>query len=247
MTSPGANIDWDTFVESDFAVGSLTDTLSVDLSPELPASAAGPPPAIGEAGTPVVRLAVIGLGAVTAFHHVPGIVLQPQAKLVMICDCDQELLAKRRTEWAPTFGSLRTSTNYMDVVNDPEVDAVVVATPNHSHLRIVSACLGQKKHVLCEKPLGINATEATEMHRLAVLSGVRHMTAFTYRFAPALRYLSHLAQHGSLGVIRHFRSQRFLDWPETSWGWRQYKVCTAFPAIPCNHPRHPTRSSAVPL
>jgi predicted dehydrogenase len=49
------------------------------------------------------------------------------------------------------------------------------------------------------------------------------MTAFTYRFAPAMRYLSHLVKAGDLGAPRHFRSQRFLDWPETSWGWRQYK------------------------
>jgi predicted dehydrogenase len=49
------------------------------------------------------------------------------------------------------------------------------------------------------------------------------MTAFTYRFAPSMRYLRHLLKTGGLGELRHFRSQRFLDWPETSWGWRQYK------------------------
>jgi predicted dehydrogenase len=49
------------------------------------------------------------------------------------------------------------------------------------------------------------------------------MTAFTYRFAPSMRYLRHLLKSGNLGEPRHFRSQRFLDWPETSWGWRQYK------------------------
>jgi predicted dehydrogenase len=49
------------------------------------------------------------------------------------------------------------------------------------------------------------------------------MTAFTYRFAPAMRYLKHLLHSGMLGTPRHFRSQRFLDWPETSWGWRQYR------------------------
>ena len=49
------------------------------------------------------------------------------------------------------------------------------------------------------------------------------MTAFTYRFAPSMRYLKHLLHSGSLGTPRHFRSQRFLDLPETSWGWRQYQ------------------------
>jgi predicted dehydrogenase len=61
------------------------------------------------------------------------------------------------------------------------------------------------------------------MYHAARDNGVVHMTAFTYRFAPSMRYLKHLVKSGALGEPRHFRSQRFLDWPETSWGWRQYK------------------------
>ena len=61
------------------------------------------------------------------------------------------------------------------------------------------------------------------MYHAARDAGVVHMTAFTYRFAPSMRYLKHLLTSGALGEPRHFRSQRFLDWPETSWGWRQYK------------------------
>ena len=76
---------------------------------------------------------------------------------------------------------------------------------------------------MCEKPLGLNAREAWQMCGKARDQGLRHMTAFTYRFAPSMRYLRHLVTSGKLGFPRHFRSQRFLDWPETSWGWRQYK------------------------
>lgn len=50
------------------------------------------------------------------------------------------------------------------------------------------------------------------------------MTAFTYRYAPAIRYLHALCKQGAFGQLRQFRSQRFLDWPETSWGWRQYQA-----------------------
>jgi len=76
---------------------------------------------------------------------------------------------------------------------------------------------------MCEKPLGVSAAEARAMYEAAQAAGKVHMTAFTYRFAPAMRYLRHLVKSGALGTPRHFRSQRFLDWPETSWGWRQYK------------------------
>jgi predicted dehydrogenase len=116
-------------------------------------------------------------------------------------------------------------------VTDPEavcrldsVDAVVIATPNDTHRPIAMAAAQAGKHVMCEKPLGLGALEVREMVRAAHDAGIVHMTAFTYRFAPAMRYLRHLVKSGALGSPRHFRSQRFLDWPETCWGWRQYRA-----------------------
>ena len=82
---------------------------------------------------------------------------------------------------------------------------------------------GPGKHIMCEKPLGLSRARSATMYEAARDAGVVHMTAFTYRFAPSMRYLRHLLKSGALGTPRHFRSQRFLDWPETSWGWRQYK------------------------
>ena len=99
----------------------------------------------------------------------------------------------------------------------------MIATPNDTHRPIAVAAARAGKHVMCEKPLGLSAGEVREMYEAARDAGVVHMTAFTYRFAPSMRYLRHLLKSGSLGTPRHFRSQRFLDWPETSWGWRQYK------------------------
>ena len=144
---------------------------------------------------------------------------------------------------------------------DPEVDAVVVATPNDSHYQICLDAIAAGKHILAEKPLGLNAEQAIEMYKAAEAKGIKHMTAFTYRFAPSLRYLTHLAKSGELGELRHFRSQRFQDWPETSWGWRQYKktagaghiydmtshrfdfaqdimVSTVYPSVKCPHGRN---------
>ena len=85
------------------------------------------------------RYAGIGAGAVSAFHHVPGINLDARAKLVMVCDPFEALLKKREQEWAP----VRITKDYMDVVKDPEVDAVIVATPNDSHFEICMACIAE--------------------------------------------------------------------------------------------------------
>lgn len=165
-----------------------------------------------------VRIALIGAGAVTAFHHVPGIQLDPRAELVVVCDSDPGLVERRTQEWAPARGT----TDYAAVCADPAVDAVIIATPNYTHRPIALAAIAGGKHVMCEKPLGLHAGEVREMLDAAEAAGLVHMTAFTYRFAPSMRYLKHLVASGQLGQPRHFRSQRFLDLPETSWGWRQY-------------------------
>jgi len=169
--------------------------------------------------TDKVRIAIIGAGAVSDYHHVPGINIDPRAELVCVCDPNEDLLKQRQSDWGPTA----STTNVEDVANSDDIDAVIIATPNFTHKSLALACIAGGKHVMCEKPLGLNFAESAEMYREARDANVRHMTAFTYRFAPSMRYLKHLIQTGALGQPRHFRSQRFLDLPETSWGWRQIK------------------------
>lgn len=166
-----------------------------------------------------VRIAIIGAGAVSDYHHVPGIRLDARVRLVAACDASTELLAKRQREWNLDY----VTADYRRVCGDPGVDAVVIATPNDTHAAIAIEAARNGKHVMCEKPLGLNAAQVRGMYQAARDAGVVHMTAFTYRFAPSMRYLRHLVHSGAIGQPRHFRSQRFLDWPETSWGWRQYR------------------------
>jgi len=136
-----------------------------------------------------------------------------------VCDTDLKLLDKRKADWGVT----KVTTDPLALCQDPDVDAVVIATPNFTHREIAVTAAKHGKHIMCEKPLALNAGQVREMYHAARDNHVVHMTAFTYRFAPSMRYLRHLLKSGALGEPRHFRSQRFLDWPETSWGWRQYK------------------------
>jgi predicted dehydrogenase len=166
-----------------------------------------------------VRVGFIGTGAVTAYHHLPALRLDPRGALAAICDTEPAILERRRSEWQVEHAT----TDPQSLCRLDSVDAVVIATPNDTHREIALCAIRAGKHVMCEKPLGLSALEVREMYEAARDAGVVHMTAFTYRFAPAMRYLRHLQKSGALGTPRHFRSQRFLDWPETSWGWRQYK------------------------
>jgi len=101
------------------------------------------------------------------------------------------------------------------------LQAVVIATPNRVHREVALAAVRTGRHVLCEKPLSLSTPEALEMYEAAEKAGVRHMTAFTYRFVPAMRYMKHLVDRGYVGRPLHFRAQRFQDWGLRHLAWRQ--------------------------
>ena len=72
-----------------------------------------------------VNLAVIGAGLVSDYHHVPGIRLDPRARLAVVCDTDEALLEKRRADWEVE----KVSTDPEEIFSDAEIDAVIIATP----------------------------------------------------------------------------------------------------------------------
>jgi predicted dehydrogenase len=118
-------------------------------------------------------------------------------------------------------------TDWQDVLKHPGVDAVVIATPNFTHAPIALAAIAAGKHVMCEKPISMNLVEARTMLEAAQSKGVVNMTAFTYRFVPAMRWMTHLVKSGFIGQPYHFRAQRFQDWGDRNLAWRQVKKLAA--------------------
>lgn len=167
----------------------------------------------------VINVALIGCGNITLQNHLPGLALCPDVKVVALCDADAATLERARQH----AGVAITSTRHEDIVQRDDVHAVIIATPNFTHAQIALDAIAHGKHVLCEKPLALNYANAQAMATAADRAGVRHMSAFTYRFVPAMRYLAHLVQRGDLGQPYHFRSCRLQDWGTRSVGWRQVK------------------------
>jgi predicted dehydrogenase len=164
-------------------------------------------------------VAIIGAGSIALANHLPGLRLCKEARVVALCDTDPTRVKKAATE----TGIARTYTDYREALADERVHAVVVATPNFTHREIVLEAARLKKHVLCEKPLALNLGDAVEMWKACEAAGVRHMTAFTYRFVPAMRWMKHILDRGDMGEVYHFRAQRFQDWGSRNLGWRQVK------------------------
>jgi predicted dehydrogenase len=164
-----------------------------------------------------IGVGIIGCGGITLQNHLPGLALCPGVSVTALCDSDAGTLERAKQ----TVSGAKTFTDYRELVTHKDVDAVIIATPNFVHAPIAMAAISAGKHVLCEKPIGMNFGEALMMYKAAQQAGVRHMTAFTYRFVPAMRYMRHLIQSGAIGTPWHFRSCRLQDWGTRSVGWRQ--------------------------
>jgi predicted dehydrogenase len=167
-----------------------------------------------------IGVGVIGVGGISSQVHLPGLRTHPQAEIVALCDSDNERLQQRAREYEVEH----TYLSYQELLQDPTVDAVIIATHTLLHAPIALAAIAAGKHVLVEKQLGMSYAETVQMYEAAQKAGVRHMTAFTYRFVPAMRYLKHLVDQGTIGVPRHLRVARIQDIPETDLGWRQHRA-----------------------
>lgn len=164
-----------------------------------------------------IGVAIIGCGGISLQNHLPGLALCPDTKVVALCDSDAGVLQRASSQ----TGLSTTSTDYRAIVRRDDVDAVIIATPNLVHAPIALAAIAAGKHVLCEKPIAMNYREAAGMAEAADKAGVRHMTAFTYRFVPAMQYMYDLVKAGAIGQPYHFRSCRLQDWGDRALGWRQ--------------------------
>ncbi len=166
-----------------------------------------------------LNFAIIGTGGITLQNHLPGLALCPDVRVHALCDANPATLEAARVQ----TGAPVVSTRWEDIVTRDDIHAVIIATPNFLHPAIAIAAARSGKHVLCEKPIALNVADARNMAAEADRAGVRHMTAFTYQFVPAMRYLRHLVARGDLGIPYHYRSCRLQDWGTRNLGWRQQK------------------------
>ncbi|HEX2547357.1 MAG TPA: Gfo/Idh/MocA family oxidoreductase [Ramlibacter sp.] len=98
---------------------------------------------------------------------------------------------------------IRMQASYEDVLRDPEVDAVVLATPHSLHTEQIVAAARAGKHVFCEKPLGMNARDAQRAAAACTEHGVTLAVGYNWRYQPALRRIRELIEDGTLGRVLH--------------------------------------------
>jgi predicted dehydrogenase len=163
-------------------------------------------------GIDELRAGVVGTGFIGAVHvdalrrlgvEVTGVVGSSPARAE----------AKRL---APAYES------YEALLGDERVDVVHLTTPNHLHYRQVKAALEAGKHVVCEKPLALTATETQELLALAEQSGLVHCTNFNIRFYPQVQEARARVRSGEVGDVWNVHGGYLQDWLlfPTDWNWR---------------------------
>ena len=121
----------------------------------------------------------------------------------------------RADAFAREHGAPRGHGSYDALLRDPGVQAVYVATPHTGHADWAIRACQAGKHVLCEKPLGVNAGEAMAMIQAARAHDVFLMEAFMYRCAPQTRRLIELLRSGAIGRVRTIQASFSFHWPPT--------------------------------
>ena len=147
-------------------------------------------------GAATVRVAVLGYGywgpnIVRTLQALPGV------ELAVCCDASPARLRDAQLRYGVTVVA-----NWREVLADPAIDAVIIATPAHTHRELALAFLSHDKHVLVEKPFAANVGEAEEMYQTAERRALVLEAGHTFLYSPSVEILRQEVAAGSLGKVR---------------------------------------------
>lgn len=161
-----------------------------------------------------IRIGIVGAGSISHFHMVGYNANRDIAEVTAVCDLNEE----RAKAFAEQYQIPHVYTDYKTMLQEAPVDAVSVTTWNNGHAPVSIAALNSGKHVLCEKPLALNAQQAQEMEEAAKANGKLLMVGFVRRFAQNTEALKSIIDDGELGEIYSSRVSLVRRWGNPG-GW----------------------------
>jgi predicted dehydrogenase len=172
-----------------------------------------------------IGIGVIGAGYMGKLHSVAmqsvGAVFNTELRPV--CEMLCATTDKGAAEKAKAYGFCRSTSDWRQLVADPAVEAIVIASPQSTHRDIAFAAIAAGKPILCEKPMGASLADSIEMTEAAERAGVVNMVGFNYVRTPATQYARQLIQDGVIGDITWFRGEHTEDFyadPQATASWR---------------------------
>jgi predicted dehydrogenase len=165
--------------------------------------------------TDAIRIGVVGAGAIAQLAHLPVLGKMRGAELAAICDNDRP----KARALADRFNVADVFTDIEDLLELDDLDAVVIATPNHLHEPHVLSALAAKRHVLCERPLSLSSRGVERILSAATKAGRIVSVANNHRYRTDVQALSRFIQGGELGKISGVRAGSYHS-KRPSEGWR---------------------------
>lgn len=167
-----------------------------------------------------IKVGVIGTGFIGPVH-VEAIRRLPHTEVVALSGSNEE----RAREKADELGIERAYGDYRKLLADKEVNVVHICTTNHLHYKIAKEAILSGKHVVCEKPLAMNAEEGRELTKLANDHGVICAMHLNCRAYPLIQQVKEMVKRGDLGTIFAVNGSYQQDWlfKETDYSWRLEK------------------------
>ncbi|MFA8435565.1 MAG: Gfo/Idh/MocA family protein [Marinifilaceae bacterium] len=142
-----------------------------------------------------IGIGFIGSGWITEKAHIPSFLKSERVDIVAVCDCDLQkaIMLQEKYPVKKVYDQAEL------LLGDPDVDAVVIATPNFTHYPLTKAALLAGKHVLCEKPIALSSFEVSQLIEIATLNKTLFLPAFVNRFRDDVTLVRELLQDGIIG------------------------------------------------
>ncbi len=163
------------------------------------------------------KLVVANIGMKFGMCHLEG-AMSYGAEIAAICDCNEENLRFAGERYG--IPEEKWVTDYMDIVNNKDIDVVTVAIPDQQHVKVSCDLLRAGKHVLCEKPLALTRADIEEMVRVADESGSKFMVGQICRFTPAFEKAKEIIESGTIGELYFVESEYAHDYMKLCDSWR---------------------------
>lgn len=164
-----------------------------------------------------IKCGIIGVGFVGA-HHIEA---ARRLGFVEVAALAGSKLSSAQAK-AERYHIPKAYGSYEELINDPEIEVIHNTTPNYLHRPVNVMAAKAGKHIISDKPLGMNAREAKEMLDAAKASGIVHAVVFNYRYNPLVQQMRQVLRSGKLGDIYYVHGDYLQDWLlfETDYNWR---------------------------
>jgi predicted dehydrogenase len=127
-----------------------------------------------------------------------------ETDMVCVADIDETRLSHMKK----LYPNIKVTSNYRNLISDPDLDIIAIATPSHTHFQIASEALNSGKHTFVEKPLTVSVKQAEKLVELAEANGHKLMAGHTFIYTSAVQKMKEIISSGELGDIYYINSQR---------------------------------------